>query len=213
MGMNNKIFKKYLVESALIILSLLLALSIDKFMDEHERSKQKDFAIEQIQKELERNLEIIDQWIVRHQATSEIIQGLVDGTDEKTKTELRKQPFFDFGVLTERQSLVDTFLISTAWDTAKATGIISEFPFDTTQTLTSVYSLQEVISNKSLNKIIDFYFDMEAHKMENLDQILIQFQLRFGTLVSQEYILKYLYKEALTQLKGNSRQANESENQ
>ena len=36
--------------------------------------------------------------------------------------------------------------------------------------------------------------------MQNLDSILIQYQLRFSELVGQEYLLIYLYKEAIEQL-------------
>jgi len=198
--MINKTFKSYVAEGALIMFSLLLALMIDKYVEDYQTAQDKDIAIESIKAELARNSEIIETWREKHQAINKRIQAIGNGKEPKLMAELIKQDHFDFGVLTNEQNLVNAILTDTAWETSKATGIISEFDFETTQKITYVYSVQKILTETTLVKILDFYFSMEAHEMQNLDQILLQYQLRFGELVGQEYLLIYLYKEAIEQL-------------
>jgi hypothetical protein len=115
------------------------------------------------------------------------------------KTELLKYEFLNLGVLTNNKSLIDAILTSTAWESAKSTGIISEFDFETTQKLTHVYSMQELITEVTIAKIIDYYFEASTHKMENIDRVLVQFQLRFWELTGQEELMIDLYKQAINQ--------------
>ncbi len=117
------------------------------------------------------------------------------------KIELLKHNFLNLGILTDNESLVDAILTTTAWESAKSTGIISEFDFETTQKLTKIYSVQKMITDKTLDKLLDFYFDSATHEMQNLDKILIQFQIRFWELTGQEEMMVSLYSEALKELK------------
>lgn len=50
---------------------------------------------------------------------------------------------------------------------------------------------------------MDFYFDFSSHNMENLDQTLIQLQLRFWELTGQEELMGILYDEAISHIKNN----------
>jgi hypothetical protein len=67
--------------------------------------------------------------------------------------------------------------------------------------LTQVYSLQENLSERILIKILDYYFDTEAHEMESLNKTLVQFQLRFGELTGQEELMSTLYDDAIKKIK------------
>ena len=106
----------------------------------------------------------------------------------------------NMGIITGGESLVDAFLVDTAWESAKATGIISEFDFQVTQELTRVYALQKVILDRTLASILDFYFDTETHDMSNIDRVLVQFQLRFWELTGQEILISNLYARAIDEL-------------
>jgi hypothetical protein len=189
--------KNHIVQAILIFASVYFAFYINKLADDYKTIKRKNYAIESIRKELYRNSAIIDTWYEKHEKIKHRINDLVSGKNDSLKTELLKYDFLDLGILTNNESLMNDMLTNTAWETAKSTGIISEFGFETTQNLTYVYSIQQIIADRSIGKIVDFYFDMEAHKMDNLDAILIQFQLRFGELTGQEYLLKHLYKDAI----------------
>ena len=197
--MNN--LKKYLAEGLLIVFSVLFALFINKLVDDHKTNKKKTIAIESIKKELYRNSAIINKWKERHIKIRNRITELVEGRNDSLKTELLKHEFLNLGVLTNNESLIDAILTNTAWESAKSTGIISEFDFDTTQKLTHVYSMQEVLTERTVIKILDYYFDSNAHNMENIDQTLTQFQLRFWELTGQEELMTNLYNEAINQTK------------
>jgi hypothetical protein len=67
--------------------------------------------------------------------------------------------------------------------------------------LTQVYTLQANLSDRTLIKILDYYFDSEAHDMTNLNKTLVQFHLRFWELTGQEELMSTLYDNAITKLK------------
>ena len=60
---------------------------------------------------------------------------------------------------------------------------------------------QELISEKTIGKILDYYFEPSTHRMEDIDAILIQFQLRFNELVGQERLMAYLYEDIMKYFK------------
>ncbi len=196
----NTSIRDHIIQAILIFASVYFAFYINKQSDNHKINKRKAYALESIKKELKQNSEVIDIWHENHLQIYNRIEDMAEGRNDSLKTELLKLDFLNMGVLTNNESLVNEILTNTAWKTAMATGIISEFDFETIQTLTYVYSMQEVLMDKTITKILDFYFDMEAHNMENLNSILIQYQLRFGELTGQEYLLKYLYADALNSL-------------
>lgn len=92
-------------------------------------------------------------------------------------------------------------LSNTAWETAKSTGIIAEFDFETTQKLTEVYSIQNIVMDKTVDKIIEYIFNRESQNIENIDGVLSQYHLRFRELNGQEKTLRALYKDALSKLR------------
>ncbi len=196
-----KNLKKYFAESLLIVFSVLFALFINKLFDDYKTNEKKTTALESIEKELYRNSAILGDWKEHHIKIRNRITEIVEGQNDSLKTELLKYEFLNIGVLTNNKSLIDDILTNTAWESAKSTGIISEFDFETTQKLTHVYSMQEVLTERTMAKITDFYFDTNAHNMENIDQTLIQFQLRFWELTGQEGLITNLYSEAISQIK------------
>jgi hypothetical protein len=194
-----KDIKKYLAEGVLIVFSVLFALFINKLFDDYKTNESKTIAIESIRKELHRNAGILKNWKEQHIEVRNRITDILEGRNDSLKTELLKYEFLNLGVLTNNKSLIDAILTSTAWESAKSTGIISEFDFETTQKLTHVYSMQELITEVTIAKIIDYYFEASTHKMENIDRVLVQFQLRFWELTGQEELMTDLYKQAINQ--------------
>lgn len=194
-----KTLKKYIAEGLLIVFSVLFALLINKLFEDYKTNKQKTIALRSIQKELHRNAAILENWKAQHIAIRNRITGVINGKNDSLKTELVKYDFLNIGVLTNDKSLIDAILTDTAWESAKSTGIISEFDFETTQKLTQVYDMQEVLADRTIAKILDYYFDVNAHNMENIHRILIQFQLRFWELTGQEELMTTLYKEAINE--------------
>lgn len=189
--------KKYLGEGTLIIFSVLFALFINKAFESYQTNQRKEVALKDIIQELYRNQAILKRWKNKHLIIMDRLTELTAGKNDSLKQVIASKTYLDLGILTDNESLMDAFLTNTAWESAKETGIISEFDFQTTQKLTFVYKMQEVMTDRTLAKILDYYFDTSSHDMENLDQILIQFQLRFVELTGQEIVMMTLYEEAL----------------
>ncbi len=193
-------FKKHLADGFLIVFSVLFALTINKIAENYQTNERKETALASIKKELTENSEIIKKWKKSHTDIYNRIDSIVNNQNDSLRNELLKYNFLNLGVLTNNESLVNEIITNTAWETSKSTGIIAEFDFETTKKLTFVYATQAVLTEGTLIKTLDFYFDLEAHKMENLDAILLQFLLRFNELKGQEYLLGHLYSEALKEI-------------
>ncbi|QNL20707.1 hypothetical protein HZR84_01665 [Hyphobacterium sp. CCMP332] len=189
--------KKYLAEGFLIVFSVLFALFINQLVEDYKTKKRKIIALESIHKELVQNEEILTKWRDKHVEIRNRISSIMSGEMDSLKIELMQYDYLNLGVLTNNESLIDAILTSTAWESARSTGIVSEFDFETTQKLTHVYSMQQNITDKTLMKIIDYYFDSDAHDLKEIDRTLLQFQLRFSELTGQENLMAFLYAEAI----------------
>lgn len=198
--MKKRNFKAFIAEGLLIVFSVLFALFINKLYENYKIQTEKEVALESIKKELRENQKILKNWKEKHENISKRIGSLHQEINDSLKREFLRYEYFNLGVLTNNKSLFDKLVSSTAWETAKSTGIISEFDFETTQKLTDVYAQQEVITERTMAKILDLIFDADTHKMENIDLILVQFRLFFSELTGQEYLLDQLYVEALEQI-------------
>jgi hypothetical protein len=193
--------KKHLVEGTLIVFSVLFALFINKSFENYQTNRKRAIAEKSIIKELQQNQYILNRWKEKHIEVRNRISSVINGESDSLRSELEKFDYLNLGVLTNNESLVDAILTSTAWESAKTTGIISEFDYETIQMLTQVYTLQANLSDRTLIKILDYYFDSEAHDMTNLNKTLVQFHLRFWELTGQEELMSTLYDNAITKLK------------
>ena len=195
--------KSFLAEGLLIVFSVLFALFINKLYEDGKIQHKKEIALESIEKELYQNANIMKRWKERHVAIRDRISDVIEGRNDSLKQAIQTYQYLNLGLLTDNEALINSILTNTAWESAKTTGIIAEFDFETTQSLTHVYSMQEVLMDRTLAKILDYYFDTQSHDMKQLDRILIQFQLRFWELTGQEVLMDQLYKQALEDVKNS----------
>ena len=188
--------RDYFLEGFLIVFSVLFALFIENYVENIKTQKQKKLALDRIKMEVERNSKILSEWITLHQKISDRLSESTAKNDSLKNT-IIKNKAFDFGVLSDGQQLVNTVLTNTAWETAKSTGIIAEFDFDWIEHLTQVYSLQNTVTNKTLENIVQLYFDERSHDMTRLDITLKQLGMLFHELVGEERILATIYISTL----------------
>jgi len=193
-------FKKYVGEGFLIVFSVLFALFINKSFESYQTYQKKEVAKASILKELYRNRAILSNWKKKHIVIRNQISNVIEGKNDSIRNELQKYDYLNLGVLTNDESLMDALLTKTAWESAKTTGIIAEFEYETIQKLTLIYAMQEVLTERTIVKILDYYFNTEAHDMQQIDKTLIQFQLRFWELTGQEELMVSLYQEAIEQM-------------
>ena len=200
--MKNTNFKKYIIEGLLIVFSVLFALAINKLAENYQTEEKKNIAINKIKEELKNNSKIIKEWNVKHQEIKQNLDDILVGKNDSLKSQLFKNNFLHPEILTNKKGFISSLLTNTAWETAKTTGIVSEFDFETTQKLSYVYAVQNIIAEKSSMEIINIMYDWTAKKIgENENAILIQLNARISDLVSQEQSLEYLINNALENLK------------
>ena len=200
--MNSKDWKNYLLEGALIVFSVLLALFLNQMAENIKTKHAKETAVDGIQKELERNLSIVQEWNKRHSEILDLVSALRSGKRDSLKQRLQNGQLFKIQLITNNKSIIDANLSNTAWETAKSTQIIAEFRYETVEKLTDVYALQDILINTTLKKITDTYFDRRTHNLDNLEATLTQFQLGFAEMIGQENLITELYREAIEELKG-----------
>jgi hypothetical protein len=190
---TSKSYKKYLAEGSLIVFSVLFALFINNLFSNYQTQQRKKIALQSIRQEIDRNHKVLATWQQAHSSIANRLDSIAANPEHNAYRQLKTGRYLDLALLTNNQSLVSDILSNTAWETAKATGIIAEFNFSTTEKLTQVYTMQEAISNGTLQGIVDLYFNSKTHDPAHLDETLLQFQLRFQELKGQENLLAYLY--------------------
>lgn len=196
----KKSFKNYLAEGFLIVFSVLFALFISGVSDDLKIKKQKRIAIDNIKRELKQNAKVLENWQKNHKIIDRQVSELINGKNDSLLMALKNKKYLDFGLITNSRSLINSILTDTAWETTKATNIISELDFELIEELTRTYTLQNIVVQKTLGGITELYFSAKTHDLNNLNKTLLQFNLRFNELVGQEKILEYSYTKTLKSL-------------
>jgi len=199
--MKNTNLKKYIVDGLLIVFSVLFALTINKLAENYQTEKRKKIAINNIKSELKNNSKVIKEWNVKHLEIKQRLGDILKGKNDSLKSQLLAGNSLHFEVLTNKKGFINSFMTNTAWETAKTTGIISEFDFETTQRLTYIYALQNIITEKSSMKILNLLYDSMGKEVDEKNTILIQLYTQISDLVSQEQGLDNLINNTIKDLK------------
>lgn len=186
---------KHAIEALMIVFSVLVALGINKTVEVWQTRKQTETARTAIRKELERNEELVRWMVNKHEKVLKHITDIESGKNDSLKARLLSGKHFDFWVLTENETIAPEFASNTAWETARVTGLISEFAYSEIEDLTRIYAQQEIIFRGTLSGIIDLFFDRETSDLKNFDQTLVQFKVRFTELIAQEKSLVAMYED------------------
>lgn len=193
-------FKNSIFDALLIIFSVLFALLVTSSYDNYKTNAKKKLALQSIEEEFIQNKQILIDWKENHIKIRDKISSIAYGQNDSLQTALERFDFLNFGILTDNKPLVSALLSDTAWETAKSTGIIGEFDYETAKVLTNTYEMQNLIGDVTLKNILSYYYSSEAHQIEKLKKTMIQFSLRMYELTGQEMTLLTLYDEALAHL-------------
>ncbi|WP_276368464.1 hypothetical protein [Chryseolinea sp. H1M3-3] len=195
-----KKWSHYLFEAFLIVFSVLFALSIENYVERLKIKNQKTIAIQRIKLEVERNSRILVEWIPKHQKVYDLLNSLATGKNDTLRNALAQDKYFNFGILTDEKQIINDMLSNTAWDTAKSTGIITEFDFELVEELTKVYSHQDLMMNGTLQNILTILMNQQTYDTQRLDENVKQLELNFRELTGQERVLAKLYEASLMKL-------------
>ncbi len=195
-----KKWSHYLLEAFLIVFSVLFALAIQNYVERLKIEKQKKIAIQRIKMEVERNSRILVEWVPEHQKIYDLLHTLAIGKNDSLRKALAQEKYFNFGILSNEKQIINDLLSNTAWDTAKSTGIISEFDFELVEELNKVYLHQELMMDGTLQNIITILLNQQTYDTLKLDANLKQLELNFRELTGQERVLAKLYEASLMKL-------------
>lgn len=192
--------KKYAGEGLLIVFSVLFALFINKTYEEVKTNTTKNNTILQIKAELLNNQNTLNNWMISHNTMLENLNNLIQHKTDSIQELAKDKNYLPIPIILNNKNLIDKPLSNSAWSSAQSIGIISEFDFETLQSINETYELQQLITNTSIEKIAERLF-LESNDIENTTPLLIEMRFRFQNLRGQEYRLKQLYNETIEILK------------
>ena len=195
MKMRQRNLSGLLVESALIVFSVLFALFIDRAAEKAKTGRQKRVALERIHNELVTNRELVADAMGRHRVIVGKLERVVSNKDVTLRRRIMQKEYLDFQLLTGGKSLYPRLPARTSWEAALFTGTITEFDCGVLEALTGVYSSQETISQQTLQRILDDLYDIEA---PNRERKLLK--LEFEELIAQEQTLLERIEESRKKL-------------
>jgi hypothetical protein len=195
--MRRRNLSGLLVESALIVFSVLFALFIDRATEKAKTGRQKRVALERMQQELLANHRLLTDVMVRHRLVVSNLDRVLGNERDSLRTKLLQKGYIDFILLSGGQSIYPRLPASTSWEAALSTGIVAELDYGVVEALTLVYSSQEFITGKTFQNIVDDLYDVEA---PNPERKLLKLKLEFEELIAQEESLRERIRAALLRM-------------
>ena len=183
-----------MIESGLIVFSVLFALFIDRMATDAKTNEQKRTALARIHQELSENEKLIREMIPIHDTVIQNLNAAISNQNDTLRQQIARDGYLDYLLLANGKSLFARYPSRTSWEAAKSTGIISEFDYETIEACEGAYGSQEMIVSNTLPKIIEDLFELDPSQ---LDQKLIKFRLKFIEIRLQEKTLQKLLQEAI----------------
>lgn len=197
MSSKRAMWSRLGAESLLIVLSVLLALFLNATWSSRQEAVETRRLLESVRAEIESNRAIVAGWIERHERIAIRVRDLRTRPPEVEPLVVAHQLRLDrvFG-----ESLLDSMVRRTAWDTAQTSGLVRNFDLELAQSLTDVYGLQEIGPLRTLERITELVFERRSHQEEHLPETLVLLGMLFDELRGQERLLLESYDEALARL-------------
>jgi hypothetical protein len=191
---KKKQITKLLVQSGLIVFSVLFALFIDRIAANIKTNEQKNAALARIQMELSENEKLIGKMISLHDEVIQRLNAAIKDPNDTIILTIAAEGYLDYRLLARGESLFPRYPSRTAWDAARSTGIVSEFDYEILEACEGAYGTQEMIVGNTLPKIVDDLFELDS---SHINQKLIKFRSKFEEIRNQERTLLQRLREAI----------------
>ncbi len=175
-------FRHLLIDAAMIVFSVLLALSLESWHERHAQRELARHALENIRAELTYDLSRIDAGLVRHQEVVDHLSTELAGLDAGTWPKAE-------------EPLYPTALYNSAWTAAMSTGTIAHMDLATVQAASRFYEI-----NGWKDRIEDSWIRLmttSAADKTAMRQRLTSLQYLARTYMEVEQELKKAAEEAL----------------
>jgi hypothetical protein len=175
---------------------VLFALFINKLSEDAKTNRYKENALYQIKAEIIDNQNILKNWMETHNEIVENLAEIIETKNDSIQILAKNKSYLPMQVILYKKSLIDKPLSNSAWNSAQSVGVLSEFDFETLQSISQTYELQQYIMDTSIDRILERYF-LQSTDVDNANNLLIELKLRFQNLQGQEFMLERIYKETI----------------
>ncbi|MEM9056949.1 MAG: hypothetical protein AAGD86_05695 [Pseudomonadota bacterium] len=187
---------RYAVEALLIVFSVLLALYLDRMLEDRREARAVEDLLGHVADEMRSNLAILDEWLPYHEAVvTALDQHLASG---KLRSSLVANGSIDYLRLMERGVLQD-FYSTSSWRIAEQSESTSRIGFDVVHALSVAYGSQAFV-DKTLERVSDFFFDRQSLDPAMVQQSLGILRNLMQELAGQEVVLRQHYRVALAEV-------------
>lgn len=129
--MDSRWILKGLVESVLVVGSILLALAVDEWAQNREYAELADQSLGTFEREIRQNRERLQGEAPYHMGIRDLLG------------QMRSMPESRMEIASILEGLTPPVLLDTAWQTALATGALTHMDFEVVSALSLTYSIQE----------------------------------------------------------------------
>ncbi len=134
-----------LVQSVMIVLSILLALWVDEWKQHRAEQQLAQVSLTNFLHEVQQNEARLDDILPYHRAMHSMVKELEAGRGVSTPAEFESAVGVD--------GMRPPFLLTTAWQTALATGALQKMDYETVSALSLTYTLQDRFREESRSGI------------------------------------------------------------
>ncbi|WP_018126617.1 hypothetical protein [Balneola vulgaris] len=195
--MKEKIaWKNVIVDSLLIVLSVLFALFINEWNTERNQRNETTKMMENIQTEITQNQVLLDSLIPYHESVLlNIQQAAMADSIEST---FFSSGYFEINAVAPK-GIIQGNLQRIAWTIAQEENITNRISYQKSQILFSTYEQQQRVL-RTIERIIDILSSREIHRKELLDESLIVLAIEWNEMIAQEHELNRIYTHTLERL-------------
>lgn len=172
--MDSNWILKGLVESLFVVGSILLALAVDEWAQEQEYAELASQSLGIFEREIGQNRARLDDQIPYHTGIRDLLSGM------------RVETSAPSDVASIMEGLDPPVLLSTAWETALATGALTHMEFEVVSALSLTYSIQEGFESRTR---------IDRPRISALDPVTAA-QARARTDEALEYVAALVQDEA-----------------
>jgi len=175
-----------LVESVLIVLSILLALGLDEWQEDQEIQELIDRSVVNFSNELARNKSRIEDISAYHQGVRAVLDKLSKQPDTTSLIAFRN-------IMDAMQPVV---LTNSAWQTAVATGVLGRMDFELVSALTLTYNTQSRFDGKYNSILLSLLSPDNLHE-QNLPITIYNASRFVAAVATAESELSIYYTQTL----------------
>ena len=175
-----------LVESTLIVMSILLALGLDEWQEDQQIQELIDRSIGNFQNEISQNLSRIEDVSAYHQGVGQMLFSRIDREEGQSLAEFRS-------VMDAMQPVVLTY---SAWATAVATGVLGRMDFELVSALTLTYNTQQRF-DENYRSELHTLMSPSSLNQQNLDLTIVNAAQFVSRVTSREAELAVYYDQTL----------------